>query len=202
LGLKPEDEVLINVGRREYQKGQRFLLEAMARLCSDRPRVVLLVAGRDGQASKELDEQRVRLGLHDRVRFLGHREDLPDLLCASDLFVFPSLFEGLGGALIEAMALELPVVAADIDAVREVADSGRSASLVPPGSSLSLAEAIRDLLNDRSKARAFGTRGREVYLSRFTLDRCVERMTDLYCRVAAAAAVSRGSSSDEWVVGG
>lgn len=113
LGLRDNDEVLISVGRQEYQKGQRYLLEAAEALLSRRSRLVLLVAGRTGQASRELERLAARPGLAARVRFLGHREDVPDLLAATDVFVFPSLWEGLGGALIEVMALSLPIVASD-----------------------------------------------------------------------------------------
>jgi glycosyltransferase involved in cell wall biosynthesis len=188
FGLDADDEVLINVARHEYQKGQRFLLEAVARASAEHPRLVLLVAGREGHSSSELERLRAHLGLGDRVRFLGHTDDVPDLLAASDLFVFPSIYEGLGGAVIEAMALKLPVIASDNEAIREVVEPGRSATLVQPGSPVQLAEAIHDLLVDRSKTLAFGARGREIYLERFTLGRSVERMAKLYQKVAGAGA--------------
>lgn len=111
---------------------------------------------------------------------MGHRDDVPDLLAAADLFVFPSLFEGLGGALIEAMALGLPIVASDLDAVREVVDEGRNAVLVPPASSRALADAIVMVLDDRRKAAAFGARSRVIFAERFTSDRSVARMIALY----------------------
>jgi glycosyltransferase involved in cell wall biosynthesis len=98
------------------------------------------------------------------------------------------------------MALKLPVVASDIEAIREVVEPSRSATLVRPGSSASLADAIRDLLEDRSKALAFGTRGREIYLDRFTLDRCIERMANLYRTVAVRNGASWARSSEERAV--
>lgn len=127
-------------------------------------------------------------GPRDQVWFLGHREDVPDLLAAADLFVFLSLWEGLGGAVIEAMALGLPVVASDIPALREVLEVDRNATLVPPGSPRDLAGAITPLLDDQGRAKAFGARSRQIFEARFTLDRCTERMAALYERVAAMTA--------------
>ena len=118
LDLADDAEVVVTLGRQEYQKGQRFLLEAVERLAQNRPRLVLLMLGRRGAASTELDELLRRPLLAERVKVLGHRDDAPDVLAAADIFAFPSLFEGLGGSLIEAMALGLPIVASDLPAVR------------------------------------------------------------------------------------
>lgn len=187
LGLGETERVLLTVGRQEFQKGHRFLLEAMW-LLREQANLVLLIAGRRGHASPDLARIVDQLGLDDRVRFLGHRDDVPELLAAADLFVFPSLYEGLGGALIEAMALGLPVVASRIRAIEEVVEDGRSATLVEPGRPEELAAAIADLLDDRAKATSFGIRAREIFLERFTLDRSAERMIDLYRYLATAGA--------------
>jgi glycosyltransferase involved in cell wall biosynthesis len=186
LGLGETDRVLLTVGRQEYQKGQRFLLEAMS-LLREQPNLVLLIAGRRGHASPDLDRTVRQLGLEDRVRLLGHRLDVPELLAAADVFVFPSLYEGLGGALIEAMALGMPVVASKIDAIEEVVENGGSATLVESGRPAELAAAIASLLDDPVRARAFADRGREIFFERFTLDRSAERMIELYRSLAMAA---------------
>jgi glycosyltransferase involved in cell wall biosynthesis len=142
----------------------------------------MLMVGRRGHVSSELD----RLVSHRsraRIRWTGHRDDVPDLLAAADLFVFPSVFEGLGGAVIEAMALGLPIVASDLDAIREVVEEGRNAVLVPPASPEALADAMVMLLDDRRKAAEFGARSREIFVERFTADRSVPRMIELYRQV-------------------
>lgn len=180
LGLSDTAEVLLTVGRQEHQKGQKYLLEAVAAVARSRPNLRLLVAGREGNATGELLSIRDRLRLSDRIRFLGHREDVPDLLAAADLFVFPSLYEGIGGAALEAMALELPVVASRIPGMQEVLEEGENALLVPPEDSRSLAEAILHLLTDKDKAREFGRRGRGIFERRFTLERSAGRMAALY----------------------
>ena len=185
LGLGEEDEVLLNVGRQDYQKGQWYALEAVTRLMEQRPRLKLLVAGRVGRATPVLQRLADQSDLRERVRFLGHRSDIPDLLAAADVFVFPSLFEGLGGACIEAMALGLPIVCSDIPALREVVGAEESGLLVEPANAGALAQAIRTLLDDPERAAAMGRRGREIFERRFTLQQSAERMVGLFHRVAA-----------------
>src|SRR5205823_1865576 len=104
----------------ERQKAQWALLEAVPRLVERQPDVVVLVAGREGNATSELALRMRDPIVRAHVRVLGHRADVPDLLAASDVFAFPSIFEGLGGSVIEAMALGLPIVASDLSALREV----------------------------------------------------------------------------------
>ncbi len=185
LGLDENQEVLVNIGRQDYQKGQRYLLEAMAKLVLTRSRLVLLLAGRRGDMTEELQHLRYRQGLKERVHFLGHREDVPEILAAADLFVFPSLYEGLPGAVIEAMALGLPIVASDIDPVRETVEEGRNALLVKPASPTELALAIERLLEDPRTVQAFGRRGREIFDERFTLEQSMARLSAFYRQVAS-----------------
>lgn len=187
LGLSDDDDVLVNVGRQEFQKGQRYLLEAIERLTAAGRRPVALILGRRGVASAELDELAKRPGLEGRVRFLGHVDDVADVLAAADVFVFPSLFEGLGGSLIEAMALGLPIVASDLPAVREVLEDGANAALVPPADAGALAGAIAGLLGDRARAARFGRRSRELFEERYTLEASTEQMASLYHRIVGSA---------------
>lgn len=187
LGIAADAEVLINVGRQVYQKGQTDLLEAFARLVERRPGTVLLIAGREGERTQVLREAQARLGLGDRVRFLGFRTDVADLLAASDLFVFPSLYEGLGGGVIEAMALGLPVIASDIPALREVVDAGVTGELVEPGSPVALASAIEAMLDDPARRAACAERAMERFRERFTIERSAARMIEMYRAVVARA---------------
>jgi glycosyltransferase involved in cell wall biosynthesis len=183
LGLADDDEVILSVGRQEYQKAQQDLLDAIAVVAARRPRAVLLIAGRDGNASAALARQHARSPAAGRIRFLGHRDDVPDLLAAADVFAFPSLYEGTGGAVIEAMGLGLPIVTSDIAAMREVVDAGRNALLVPPHAPGPLADAVLALLEDPARRLAFGARSREIFEARFTLERSTRRMVELYGRV-------------------
>jgi glycosyltransferase involved in cell wall biosynthesis len=184
IGIPADAEIVLNVGRQEYAKGQEHLLEAAALLLERRPRLVVLIAGRRGAATARLEERHRRLRLGDRVRFLGHREDVPDLLAGADVFVFPSIYEGFGGSIAEAMALELPVVSSDLPTLRDVVEPGGTALLVPPERPSELGRAIEDLLDDPALRRRLGTRGRELCATRFTLERSARRMADLYRRAA------------------
>lgn len=184
FGLGDRDHVLVNVGRQEYAKGQVYLLRALPELIRRDPSITLLIAGRRGSSTAELEMVWRRHNIGNHVRFLDHRDDVPELLAAADLFVFPSLYEGLPGAMIEAMALGLPVVASDIPPNREVVEDGRNALLVEPEQPALLAAAIERLLGDLNLARAFGTRSRQIFEERFTMERSAARMVDLFRKVA------------------
>lgn len=187
LGIPDGTPVIVNVGRQEYQKGQIDLLHAMRLLAPRDPAPVLLMAGRRGHASAEIDELARARDLCRVVRLLGHREDVPDLLAAADLFAFPSRYEGLGGAVIEAMALGLPVVVSAVPALAEVVEEGGNAVLVRPGDPGRLAQAIDRLLDDPARRGDMGRRSREIFQSRFDLARSTSRLLDLYRELVAAA---------------
>lgn len=187
LGFGDEAQLVVNVGRQDYQKGQTHLLRATARLAATHPRLIVLVAGRPGGASAELEAAHRDTRLEGRVRLLGHRDDIPEILAAANIFAFPSLFEGLPGAVLEAMALALPVVAADIPAVREIVEPERSALLVTPGDPEELAGALASLLKDPARAQALGSRGRQIFEERFTLEKSAARMIAFYRDLADKA---------------
>jgi glycosyltransferase involved in cell wall biosynthesis len=180
FGVAEDAELLVAAGRHEFAKGFPDLIAAVARLAPRRPRLAVLVAGRPGALTAELERAIRGAGLADCVRLLGHRDDLPELLAAADLLAFPSLYEGMPGAVIEAMALGLPVVASDIPPVGEVVEAGASALLAPAGDPEALAAALEAVLADPARAAALGRRGREIFFERFTLDRSVQGMLDLY----------------------
>jgi glycosyltransferase involved in cell wall biosynthesis len=184
FGLSTEDEVLLNVGRQEFAKGQDTLLLAFDSVYRSRPHAVLIVAGREGHATRELAARRDSLPSAHRIRFLGHREDVWDLLEAADVFVFPSLYEGLPGAVIEAMASGVPIVASNIPSIAEMVDNGRNATLVVPGDADALAAAIVGLLQSCSQRRAYAEHARRAYLERFTLERSATAMVRLFRQVA------------------
>jgi glycosyltransferase involved in cell wall biosynthesis len=193
LGLSEDAPVIVAVGRQEFQKGHRFLLEAMPAVVASVPSAVLLLAGREGAETPHLRSMAVRPEISGAVRFLGYRDDLPDVLAASDVFAFPSLWEGLGGAVLEAMALGVPIVASALDPVREVVEDGRCASLVPTQDPPAIAAAIISMLHEPERARALGDRGREIFRQRFTLERSTERMVALCRRVAGEDAPARAA---------
>ena len=182
LGVFGDDPLVVSVGRHEFQKGQEYLIRAMADIADQR--VLLLIAGRTGNATQGLQQLIHEMDLVDRVQLLGHREDVPELLAAADVFAFPSLYEGLGGALIEAMCMGLAIVATDLPVIREVTESGRCATLVAAGDVVSLAKAIEALLQNDQIRKRFGEAGRDIFMRRFTIERSADRLTELYRSLA------------------
>jgi len=147
-GLPPDARIILNVGRHEPQKGQIYLIEAMSEIWSERPDAALLVVGRQGNSTNRLHEAVRGLDLGDSVRFLGPRQDVAGLMRAADVFVFPSLFEGLGVALLEAMALGVPVVASDIAPMNHICEHGHAGFLCEPANPQDLARAMLQVLDD------------------------------------------------------
>lgn len=184
LGLDESDQVLLAIGRHEFQKGHVFLLEALAQLRARRPRLRLLIAGREGNATSQIRAAIESLALEGCVSLLGHRSDIGDLLSAADIFCFPSIYEGFGGAAIEAMAVGTPIVASDLPALREVLED--DAILVPAQSANAIVEAINRLLDDPSRAEALADSAKARMTRDFSLTRIADQMAELYREVAAA----------------
>jgi glycosyltransferase involved in cell wall biosynthesis len=187
LGLAAEEQVLANLGRHITSKGHRHLIEAVSRLRPDHPHLQALVAGREGPVTGRLREQLRELDLEGAVHLMGFRADAPEVLAAADIFVFPSYHEGMPGAVIEALALGLPVIAFDIPAVREVVAVGVNALLAPVGDAEALARHINALLDDPKGAVEMGARNRELYEREFTLEHSVRQMAELYTSLASGA---------------
>jgi glycosyltransferase involved in cell wall biosynthesis len=143
------------------------------------PDVAFIVAG-DGPDREALEAESKRLGLNQRVRFLGHREDVPALLACCDLFVLPSLFEGLPVSILEAMSAGKAVVATAIGGTDEVVVPGETGLLVTPGDPLALAEAIQRLLTEPGLAESFGNRGRARVEREFSSRMMIDRVSRMY----------------------
>ncbi|MDJ0953325.1 MAG: glycosyltransferase family 4 protein [Acidimicrobiia bacterium] len=186
LGIPQQAPVVVTVGRQEYQKGHRHLLAAVPALREQFPDLVVLIVGREGHCTGDLCAIVAELQIEEHVRFLGHRTDVADLLSAADVFAFPSVYEGLGGANLEAMAMGLPMVVSDIPALREVVAEGENGLLVPPGDPDALGGAIAGLLADPELRTRYGTRSIEIYEESFQATESIPRTVDLMVRVADA----------------
>jgi len=179
LGLG-DDPVVLAAARHEQQKGLDTLVEAVPFVLGSARAARFLIAGREGTQTRRLYALVDRLGVHDAVWFLGTRADVYDLLCAADVFAFPSRWEGMPGAILEAMALETPIVASDVPPVREAVTDGVSARLVPPGRPQALAEAIVDSLGDPAGNVMRTARALSDFHARFTIGRAAEGMLAFY----------------------
>jgi glycosyltransferase involved in cell wall biosynthesis len=185
LGLSDGCQVVISVGRLVDSKGHAELIDAFARVASVTPDAVLLLVG-DGPERGNLERQVAAAGVADRVRLLGQRADVPQLLAVADVFAFPSHYEGHPGAVVEAMLAGKPIVASDTPVHRETLDDGRCALLVPVRSAVPLADAMLRLLGDPALAAELGARAQELARRRFDIDLTAAQYEALYRRVIAA----------------
>jgi glycosyltransferase involved in cell wall biosynthesis len=169
---------LITVGRLDPQKGQRYLVEAMPAVVEAHPRAELWIVG-GGRLREALAAQIERLGLSQHVKLLGVRSDIEQLFAQSSLFVFPSLWEAMPIAPLEALSAGLPIVGTDIPPLREIIDDGVQGLLVPAQDPAGLARAIISLLGQPGRREAMGAAGRRRITERFDINvtaRCWEAL--------------------------
>lgn len=167
--------IALTVASLEPRKGQRYLIEAAIQI----PELILVLVG-EGPDRAVLQHQARAAGVQDRVIFLGHRTDIPNLLACCDVFVLPSLAEGLPLSILEAMAAGKPVVASAIGGNSEVVIDGETGLLVPPGEPLALACAIRKLLMDTTLAVRLGASGRHRVRENYSAENMVRQTTEAY----------------------
>lgn len=176
LSIDAETPVVLSAARLDRQKGVDTTVDAFRQLSARLPGAVLLIAGRPGNASAVV---RAKAEGHPEIRLLGHRKDVPDLMCAADVLSFPSRWEGLGGTLIEAMALRLPIVASDIPPIAEtIGDVGWP--LVLPDDSRALAQALVSVLERGAVNEARRDAGQRRFRVLFTAEAASAAMAELY----------------------
>ena len=169
-----------NVARLAPQKGHRYLLEAAPAVLERHPDVRFVIVG-DGELRAELERQAAPLG--DRVLFTGARGDVPDLLASFEVFAFPSLYEGLCLAVIEAQAAGVPVVATPVGGIRETVVDGETGFLCPPRDPGALAARIGFCLDHAEEARRVAASAREQVRARFSEERMLAETLRLYERM-------------------
>jgi len=183
VDVPPDAPLLTIIARLTEQKGHRILLDALVR--PDLAHARLLVVG-DGPLRQALESQAANLGLSPRVRFVGARRDLGNILAATDVFVMPSFWEGLPLAMVLAMGAGVPVVATRVAGIPEVVQDGVTGLLVPPGDSGELGAALSRVVNDDTTRVLLGQAARAFVGPRFGVDGYVKSVTGLYDRLLAA----------------
>lgn len=179
FGWAADAPVVFFAGRLMPQKGVDILLDVMDLIQHVRPDVRTLIAG-EGPLRPQLEETAHAYRLDDRVRFLGHRDDVPALLAASDVLVLPSRYEGLPNIVLEAMRLGKPVVATAAPGTTELVVDGETGLLAPVDDAPALARALRKVLGDADLARSLGNAGRARVEAEFSAAVMVERFASLY----------------------
>jgi glycosyltransferase involved in cell wall biosynthesis len=187
LGVAPSTSVILAVGRQEHQKAHVDLISAIPFLSLKVADQKVLIAGREGNASGLLAAALAADPASARVvDLLGHRQDVPDLLCAADVLVIPSLYEGTAGVALEAMALRCPVVCTDLAGVRGVLVDGQNAVLVPISDAEALASALAQILTDVELADRLRAVGVADFERRFSVDVAADAMASFYEDVLAS----------------
>jgi glycosyltransferase involved in cell wall biosynthesis len=181
LGLDADARLIAMVGTLKEVKGHCFMIEAMVTLAPRYPDLHLLLVG-DGELRSDLETQVSKSDLEDRIHFLGSRSDVADLLAASDLFVLPSLWEGLSMALLEAMATGLPIVASKVSGTVQAIVPGEHGLLIPPGDTQAIVDGISQVLSDPDWARAMGEAAKLRVQAEFSAQKQADEHLRLYYR--------------------
>lgn len=183
LGIARGERAVLGLGCFKPQKDPETFVRVAARVLAAAPRTVFLLAG-DGTLRPQVEALIDKLGLHKRVRLLGWRNDVPNLLHAADVLLHTSVWEGLPQAFAQAMAAGLPIVATGVDGAPEAIEHGGNGFLCPPGDSARLAQHVLTLLGDRQLRARLGAAGRQR-ASAFSEARMLSMLDALYWDLAA-----------------
>ena len=182
LGMSTNDFLILTVGRVTVQKGHTYLLDAIPQVLMQFPKAVFAIAG-DGHLRHALQDKAMQMGIDGSIHFLGTRSDIPELLSVADVFVLPSLWEGLPLALLEAMSVGLAVVATRVEGVESIIVDGENGFLVPSEDVDALSTALIKILEDKGGRIRFGDRNKILVEEFFTIDRMCESYAELFIEV-------------------
>ncbi len=182
LGLPQRHRIVGTVGAIVEQKGHRTLIEAARIVLEQMPHTTFVIVG-SGMLRQELEARAAEFGLGRRFRFLGQRDDVPRLLATLDLFVMPSLWEGMPYALVEAMAVGVPVVGSDIPGIRDIVQPHSTGRLSRAGDAAALAAAIREALTDEGGSARMAQAARDVVMREHSRERMLSAIAGCYERL-------------------
>lgn len=189
LGLADDEIVFGTNARMTHQKGHTYLIDAVKQVAQKYPKVKFVLAG-DGPLHDELVQKMKDLGVEDKFLRLGFRTDIPDLLTAYDIYVLPSLYEGLPNQVLEAMSCGKGVIATAVDGTVEAVVEGETGLLVPSKAPKPLAEAILKVLDQPELMQKFGTKSRQRIEEAFTIEKEVREFEELFDRLYAQKTAS------------
>ena len=181
LGIRSQGAILGIAVRISEQKGITFMLNAMRAILRKHPETTLVIAG-DGELKSSLEEEARALGIAESVIFCGPRKDIPELLQLFDVYVLPSVWEGLPMIILEAMAAGCPIVASDVGGVSSAVKHDETGLLVPAGDIDNLSAAVIRLLDDTSLRETFAKRATDRFETYFSADSMTAKYTQLYLR--------------------
>lgn len=179
LGLREDEKIIGTVGRLTEEKGHIYLFRAFERVNKELPNTRLLIVG-DGPHLQDFKSQVTSLKLENKVIFTGTRNDIPEMLNIMDVFVLPSLNEGLPMALLEAMAAKSPVIATKVGAIPKVIENGKSGFLVEPGAVDALYQKITRILSNPEEARLLSNNAFEKINNEFSSRKMANQYMEIY----------------------
>ena len=179
FGLDPSRRLIGAVGRLSVEKGFDILVRAVQHLLAAGLNVELIIVG-EGDERKRLESQIAELNLQDRIKLLGFRSDTVELYQAFDLFALSSYREGLPNVLLEAMALEVPVVSTNVAGIPKLVTHQQDGLLVEPGQPESLANAMQSVLENSPLSRSLSQAARKTIEDKFSFDRRMEKVARVY----------------------
>jgi len=183
FGIREDAFVIANVARFEPQKGHSFLLHTLKHLISQVDRKVAALLVGIGIDQEKIEDEVRRLGLQDVVHFAGYRQDVPDILTAADVSIMTSHYEGIPRALMESMALGIPVVATDVPGTRTLIRSGQTGLLVEYGDIAGMSGALARVMTDPALALRFGESGMYHVQTKFNEYAVADRVEEVYNHV-------------------
>jgi glycosyltransferase involved in cell wall biosynthesis len=189
LGLSVSGPILGIVSRLVEQKGIIYLLRAMVSLVSLFPDLHLVIAG-EGDLEQSLRASASELGLEGHAHFLGVRRDTPELLNAVDIFMLPSVWEGLPMTVLEAMAASRPIIASEVGGVSAAVKHKVNGLLIAPGDPAAIVEAVSSLLRDRDRMSAYGAAGSRIFQERFSAEAMTRAYETLYLTPSRSASLT------------
>lgn len=184
LNIPAAAPLILTVGRLHPQKGHSYLIEAATQVLAAHPTAVFVFVGA-GQLRDTLAQAIAARNLTANIRLLGERDDIPQLLAISDLFVLPSLFEGMPNVVLEAMATQVPVIATAVDGTVSLINDGKNGLLIPPRDSAALGAAITRVLDDPAFRSRIADAGLQHVTANFALEQSSERFRSLIDEVRA-----------------
>ena len=181
VGFEDSDFVITTIGRLSWEKNQKLFLESAKIIASLIPEAKFLIVG-NGLLRKDLENYARELGIAQKTKFLGDRNDIPGLLKISNCFILSSSFESFGLTLLEAMAAKVPVISTDVGGIGEIVKDGKAGILVAKEDAKALAAAVMRLKNDRAFAEKLVTHSLDIVKENYSIERMIKQHEDLYLR--------------------
>jgi glycosyltransferase involved in cell wall biosynthesis len=179
LGLAQDNLVIGFVGRLNVQKGIKYLLDGFKLIAEISRNVHLVIAG-TGELEGMIKEFVSKFNLENRIHLLGFRKDIQDLMKTFDIFLLPSLWEGFGIVLIEAMAAGNPIVATNTSSIPEIVEDGRNGILVPPENAEAICDVLVKLISEPELRIKFGKEGQKIVREKFTIERMINDYENIF----------------------